>query len=163
MKELGFSSFSYPCQTSQAWRRFGVRGTLEGGAAATGCCGAMRREPCALPAPHAGRCCSPGPSCCHSRTWQSNFLGCHAAVAFCTKLLSPVKLYFPVGLTSVLGGAMGPSDVGRGELGAPAPAPIPAGPHPPPPRPRRASSRDQPLVVGLAAEMEGVLFTVALR
>lgn len=134
-EKIRFSSSFYPCQTSQTWRRFGKRGSPEGGAAATGCSETAWRDLCAHTASHSGRSCSPSPflvSFCHSQTWQSNFSGFYAT-GLCTMLLFPIKLYFFFTcLTLVLW-------CGRcGTLGTPAVTPIPAGPRPAPLCPRGA-------------------------
>lgn len=58
---MTFSSFFYPCQTSQTWGRFGMRGTPEGGSAATGYSETIWRDLCVHTVSHAGRSCSPQP------------------------------------------------------------------------------------------------------
>lgn len=129
VKKMKFSSFFYPCQTSQTWGRFGMRGipeapaAPEGCAAITECSETIQRHLCAHmqagPAPTHPFLVS---SCC-SQTWQSNFSGFYAA-ALCTMLLFPIKLYFLTGLTLLLLGDVGPSSTGGGGSWVPLQGPI---------------------------------------
>lgn len=110
MKKKEIFLFLLSLPNSQTWGRFGMRGTPEGGATATGCSETIWRGLCAHTASHAGRSCSPSPflvsSCC-SQTCQRNFSGLYTA-ALCTMLLFPIKLYFLTGLTLLLLGGVGP-------------------------------------------------------
>lgn len=127
-----------------AWGRFGERGTLEGVAAATECCGAMR-----LPQPHmqAGPAPPPCPLLLLSDVAELLF-GVSRCGCSLYKAALPNKALFSYRFDLSAGGSRGDqAALGGGQLCAPAPAPIPAGPHPAPPHPPGAGSRDQPRVV----------------